>query len=318
MFNNANLDNIRHLLKIENTLKTHNDIIIRIVTKTIGSTMLKKDSIGFITKENKNVHYHGLGCLEAELQNIYDEIFKTKGIKKVSFDLNEKGDVIFGSQTYCQGSTEFLLAYIDNNIRTFLLEGIEKIKKGQPFTLTIDNINILIPPQPKIYIYGINTKDIIHFKNLAEEMGFKVTLFDFRDKNIEYLKTSHKIDIVKTFPEEIYKHINIDENTFFIIMTHNFNTDLQLLKLLLPTTVKYIGLLSSKVRLVKIIELLRKSEPELVTSSNLEKLYSPCGLDLNAKSYLEILLSVLAEVVTVYNKGTGKHMKQKFDSLANI
>ncbi len=311
--NNPTLSNIRNLIKIEDTLKTENDVIIRIVTKTNGSTLLKKESMGFIVRNNENIYYHGLGCLESQLQSIYNDLFETKGIKKISFDLSEKGDIIFGSQTYCQGSTEFLLAYINNDIKALLLEGIEKIKRGQSFTITFDNTLVLIPPQPRIYLYGINTSDIIHFKNLAEEIGFKITLFDFRDKNIEYLKRTYQIDIIKAFPEEIYKHLYLYENTFFIIMTHNFDIDQQLLKLLLPTPIKYIGLLSSKARFAKIFELLKKSEPKLFTSSNIGKLYSPCGLDLNGASYLEILLSVLAEVVTVYNQGSGRHLKINYE-----
>lgn len=313
MSNNTNLSNIRNLLKIEGMLRTDNDIILRIVTKTTGSTLLKKDSIGFITYENNNIHYHGLGCLESELQNVYNEIFETKKSKRISFDLNKKGDVVFGSQTYCQGSTEFLLIYVDNNLKTILLNGIDDIKQEKPFMLTIDNVKILIPEQPKIYIYGINTNDTIHFQNLAEEMAFNVILFDFRDRNIEYLKNTYNIDIVKAFPEEVHKHTNIDENTFFVIMTHNFDIDLQLLQLLLPTPIKYIGLVSSKTRATKIIDSLQKTNPILTTKTNISKIYSPCGIDLNAGSYLEILLSILAEIVSIYNGGTGKCLNKNYE-----
>ena len=50
-------------------------------------------------------------------------------------------------------------------------------------------------------------------------------------------------------------------------------------------------------------------EPQGVSDEKLAKVHSPIGLELNAETPEEIAVSIMAEVMMIKDKGTGKSMK---------
>jgi len=77
-----------------------------------------------------------------------------------------------------------------------------------------------------------------------------------------------------------------------VIMTHNFMQDLDLLQVLLPSDVAYVGLLGPKSR-----------GDDLLSKLGLERgrLHNPIGLDLGGETADEIALAIVAEVQAVLN-----------------
>src|SRR5689334_1702764 len=96
-------------------------------------------------------------------------------------------------------------------------------------------------------------------------------------------------------PEDVLKKIDPDDNTFFLLMTHNFNYDKAMLRELLPRKVRYIGVLGP---LKKMQRMLRELENEgmYFDQQQLAVLHSPVGLDIGAESPEEIALSMIAEI----------------------
>lgn len=68
------------------------------------------------------------------------------------------------------------------------------------------------------------------------------------------------------------------------------------LRALAPSPAAYVGLVASRKRAAGVIASLRKSG---LAESSLERVHSPAGLDLSAKTAQEIALSILAEIVQV-------------------
>ncbi|HMB23713.1 MAG TPA: XdhC family protein, partial [Anaerolineales bacterium] len=70
----------------------------------------------------------------------------------------------------------------------------------------------------------------------------------------------------------------------------------------------YIGVIGSKRRWITTVKGLKeKGVPE----EKIARVHSPMGLELNAETPEEIAVSILAEVLMVKDKGTGKSMKMK-------
>ena len=66
-----------------------------------------------------------------------------------------------------------------------------------------------------------------------------------------------------------------------------------------------LALLQAKKKADLIKEYLQQNN---VSDSEIKNLYSPTGLDLNAKTPEQIALSILSEIVMLDNQGTGKQM----------
>ncbi len=77
---------------------------------------------------------------------------------------------------------------------------------------------------------------------------------------------------------------------------------------MLESNAKYIGVIGSKRRWLTTVNALKeKGVPE----DRIARVHSPMGLELNAETPEEIAVSILAEVLMVKDKGTGKPMKGK-------
>jgi len=100
--------------------------------------------------------------------------------------------------------------------------------------------------------------------------------------------------------------LKIDPHTYLVLTTRGSNIDIEGMAPLLNTPAKYIGVIGSKRRwLTTRKALIAQGIPE----SQLDKVHSPIGLELNAETPEEIAVSILAEIIMVRNGGTGTKMK---------
>lgn len=92
-------------------------------------------------------------------------------------------------------------------------------------------------------------------------------------------------------------------------MTHNYLHDLELLKTLLPSPAKYIGILGSKKRTEQLLrDLAKQGQP---TAAQLHRLHAPVGLDIGADTPEAIALSILAEIQAFLANRSGGCLKNR-------
>ncbi|WP_252901100.1 XdhC family protein [Vulcanisaeta sp. JCM 14467] len=101
----------------------------------------------------------------------------------------------------------------------------------------------------------------------------------------------------------------IDENSIVIIANEGGKPyDSEALYIALKHNAKFVGLLASQRRAaVMIAEMVRRG---LSLDYVLEKLHSPVGLDVGAKTAGEVALSILAEVMMFMRNASGKPMRE--------
>ena len=93
-------------------------------------------------------------------------------------------------------------------------------------------------------------------------------------------------------------------------LLHNYNYDLSVLKLLLGTDSRYIGILGPKSKLNRMFDDLH-NEGIHITDQQLNRIYGPIGLDIGAETSEEIALSIVAEIKAVMSGKTGTSLKYK-------
>jgi xanthine/CO dehydrogenase XdhC/CoxF family maturation factor len=115
-------------------------------------------------------------------------------------------------------------------------------------------------------------------------------------------------------PDAVLDQLTTDSQTLFLLMTHNYNYDLALLKQLITKDFQYIGILGPRKKLDRMLEELRK-EGLILNEHQLSSIHSPVGLDIGAETAEEIALSIVAEIKAVLSGRSGRPLKEKQDPI---
>ena len=156
----------------------------------------------------------------------------------------------------------------------------------------------MIKPPLSVIIIGAGN-DVMPLVDMADILGWETTVVDGR---ANYAKKERFVSACQVFvskPEQVLEQIEIDEHTVFLLMTHNYNYDMAMLKQLLQKNVSYIGMLGPKNKRERMLNELQ-DEGLIFTPQQLSVLHSPVGLDIGAETSEEIALSILAEIKALF------------------
>jgi xanthine dehydrogenase accessory factor len=113
---------------------------------------------------------------------------------------------------------------------------------------------------------------------------------------------------------EVMPQIPLDQQTVFVSMTHNYNYDRDMLHLLLQKECTYIGTLSPRKRLERMLAEGKESGLDL-SNEQREVIYGLIGLDIGAEASEEIALSILAEIKAVLANRQGMFLRDRTDGI---
>ncbi|RMD66405.1 YHS domain-containing protein [Candidatus Parcubacteria bacterium] len=141
-------------------------------------------------------------------------------------------------------------------------------------------------PKPKLVLIG-NSPDLQALAQLGQVMNFQIVVADPELDKTDFpagAQFESEVDLGK---------LQSGANTYIIVATHG-RYDEDALEKALQTQAKYIGLIASKKRAAAIFDYLQTKG---VTEDDWQRVKSPAGLDIGAKTPDEIALSILAEIV---------------------
>jgi xanthine dehydrogenase accessory factor len=164
----------------------------------------------------------------------------------------------------------------------------------------------ILPPAMVVVIgAGHVGKAVVH---LAKWLGFRVAVSDDRPEfcNPEAVPGA---DAYYPVPmAQLPEQLKINKRTYIVITSRGANVDIQGLPGLLDTNPAYIGVIGSRRRWLTTVKALRQKG---IPQEKLESVHSPMGLELNAETPEEIAVSIMAEILMLKAKGTGKPMRLK-------
>jgi xanthine dehydrogenase accessory factor len=165
-----------------------------------------------------------------------------------------------------------------------------------------------IAPPVSLVIFGAGN-DVVPLVKMADVLGWQTTVVDGRPNLARSERFVPSCQVLVSKPESVLEKISIDEETVFLLMTHNYNYDLAMLKALIPRNVAYIGSLGPKQKLDRMLQELR-TEGVMMTEGQLENIYGPAGLEIGAETPEEIGLSILAEIKAVLLNKEGRSLRK--------
>jgi len=178
---------------------------------------------------------------------------------------------------------------------------------------TIGNLTITafieyLQPTVSLVIVGAGN-DAIPLVDMANILGWEARIVDGRNTHAKPERFVSACQVLVSKPENVLEQIPIDEQTVFVLMTHNYNYDLAMLKALLYRNVSYIGLLGPKKKLERMLDELKEQGMKL-TQQQLNSIYSPVGLEIGAETAEEISISILAEIKAVFAGKKGMFLRE--------
>jgi xanthine/CO dehydrogenase XdhC/CoxF family maturation factor len=167
---------------------------------------------------------------------------------------------------------------------------------------------ILNPPL-QLIIFG-GGYDVIPVVQLAKSLGWLVTVADECIAKT-YPQKFPDADQVLNIPGiDVYREAREMSSAYALIMSHNFKYDLEVLRGLLKTEIRYIGVLGPKKRIKIMLEQLEKEGKGSWKEAE-KRIYAPVGLNIGAETPDEIALSVITEILAIHHHKPAGFLKDK-------
>lgn len=145
----------------------------------------------------------------------------------------------------------------------------------------------------------------------AHLLGWEVIVTDGRPTHANKERFTSSCQVIVTKPEQTLENIEINNRSCFVLMSHNYNYDLAVLKLLLTENkIPYIGILGPLKKYQRMENDLENEGFDL-SKEMMNKIHAPIGLEIGAETPAEIGLSILAEIQSVLTKTPARPLKEK-------
>lgn len=230
--------------------------------------------------------------------------------------LDGDGDLAVGDRAFFDASEGFTAAWPDPVCATLRDPAARAASEGTSNALTVEHdgesVRVFVDgvrTPPELVVFGTG-HDIGPLVDLATKNDFKVTVLGFRGASATPDRFPAAHDVRSTSPVSVGDAYDFDENTYAVVMSHNFVDDRLALEALLDTPVPYIGLLGPQKRFEEMHEEFA-AEGRTFTAEERERIYTPIGLDLGGEAPYQIAHSIVAELLAVHNDREPDHLSSR-------
>ena len=166
-----------------------------------------------------------------------------------------------------------------------------------------------LPPVPQLFIAGAGN-DVIPLAKMAALMGWHAIVVDGRPGYATTARFPEATQVLTSKSAQALSLVPVDAHTAAILMTHNYNYDLELLAQLLPLPLPYIGVLGPAKKLQRMLDELAEKGIS-ISGQQRARIHGPAGLDLGAETAEEIALSVISEIQSVLAAAAATSLREK-------
>jgi xanthine dehydrogenase accessory factor len=164
-------------------------------------------------------------------------------------------------------------------------------------------------PPPQMWIFGA-VDFTAALAKVAKVLGYRVTVCDAREIFATRRRFPMADEVVVSWPGPLFERRGaaLGPRDAVCILTHDNKFDVPAVKAALATDVGYIGVMGSRTTHAKRMQRLLEAG---VDPADLDRLHSPIGLDLGARTPEETAISICAEIIATR---TGKSAPSLKDS----
>lgn len=229
------------------------------IVEAAGSIPSFQTAKMLIREDGSMVGTIGGGCTEAEVWNAAREVMETERPRMLNFNLGQ--DVAYENGLICGGR---LNVYVEP-----------------------------ILPIPTLFIFGGGhiSKSL---SKIASQAGFRTVIVDDRENYANRERFPEAAEVYADEYEKVFPRLEVNESSYFIIVTRGHKDDLRVLRWAARQEVRYIGMIGSKRKTIEVVKHLQK---EGIPLERLARLHAPMGFDIGAVTPEEIAVAVVAEMI---------------------
>lgn len=203
----------------------------------------------------------GGGCVEADVWQAAREVMESEKPRTLSFDLNQ--DPKYDTGLVCGGTLEVF-------------------------------IEPVLPPA-LLYVFGAGHVAISLCK-VAANAGFDLIVTDDRTSYATKERFPAASEIHALDFDEAIQKLEPSETSYIVIVTRGHRDDMRILRWAVQTRARFVGMIGSKRKVIKIFETLQK---EGVPAHLFDRVHAPIGLDIGAITPEEIAVAITAELIAI-------------------
>jgi xanthine dehydrogenase accessory factor len=159
-------------------------------------------------------------------------------------------------------------------------------------------------PAPRMLVFGAIDYAAAVAK-IGKFLGYRVTVCDARPIFATKARFPDADEVVVEWPHRYLSRTPVDARSVICVLTHDPKFDVPLLEVALRTPAAYIGAMGSRRTHDDRLARLRAAG---LSDAELERLASPIGLDIGARTPEETAVSVAAEIVALRWGATGRRL----------
>jgi xanthine dehydrogenase accessory factor len=249
----------------------------------------------------------GIRCALVTVASAQGSVPRQAGTKMLVYSSGKTSGTIGG------GKAEALI--IQDALRCLETGEIElkryPLREGEPDSFGAicgGEITLLIEPQrsgESIYLFGAG-HCAVAIARLARSCEVNVFVIEDREDTLNAFEPANQKHLCRSQAEFVSRQ-SWGASDAILLVNRNYIMDRDALQAILETSgYGYVGMIGSKRKVSKVYAELRKQG---VSSEALGQVHAPLGIDIGADSPEEIAISVMAEVLAVLRKRSGKSMR---------
>jgi xanthine dehydrogenase accessory factor len=260
-----------------------------------------------ILAELMEARSRGIPCVLVTVASVLGSVPRQAGTKMIVYSSGKTSGTIGG------GKAEALI--IRDALRCLETGKIElkryPLREGEPDSFGAicgGEMTLLIEPQrsgESIYLFGAG-HCAVAIARLARSCEMNVFVIEDREDTLNEFEPANQKHLCKSQADFVGKQ-SWGASDAILLVNRNYGMDRDTLKAILGTSgYGYVGMIGSKRKVLKVYDELRK---EGLSPEDLSQVHAPLGIDIGADSPEEIAISVMAEVLAVLRKRSGKSMR---------
>jgi xanthine dehydrogenase accessory factor len=203
----------------------------------------------------------GGGCVEADVWRAAREVMEEEKPRTLTFDLNQEPK--YDTGLVCGGTLDVF-------------------------------VEPVLPPA-LLYIFGAGHVSVNLYKT-AKSAGFDITVVDDRETYANRERFPEAREVIAEDFDQVMSRLTPSEAAYIVIVTRGHRDDMRILRWAVQTKARYVGMIGSKRKTIKIFRELQK---EGLAAHLFERVHAPIGLDIGAVTPEEIAVSITAELIAV-------------------
>lgn len=262
------------------------------------------------------------GCLEEDVREVARRVIRTGTTERREYCGSVDEIAAWDLGVGCEGVVELFIERVEDArvaeraalasespfaVITDLVSGTRVVLQGDAASQanrvgeshlegTTRFVDVMVPP-PRLLVVSAGD-DARHLASLAASVGFRVVVADRRPGLLTPDRFPDPIRLVETDAARLGERVVLDDESFAVVMTHNFADDTDYLRALLRGPARYLGVLGPRQRTARILDIL-KVDGAVDDTVDISRIFGPVGLDIGTDGAEQVALAVVAEMLTV-------------------